>query len=466
MFAHLLTAFFASVLIVANLSAQQGTTEVRGRVLDQQGAVLPGATVVVTNQETGLYRDVVSNTDGTYFVTGIVPGTYQITAELSGFKKASRRDVLLSVGRTSTVDMRLEVGGLEETVTVTTQTPLIDLTSPEIGGNITKEEISGLPSANRNYIEFVGLLPGAVPISSTTSFGADALNINGQNSASNNFAVDGGNNNDDYLGQGFGSQARTALESVQEFQVLTNQFEAQFGQATGGVVNAITKQGTNRISGSVFGYFTDSAITAPDYFVKKGGLDKPDTSKQQWGGTIGGPIVRDKAHYFFSLERITLDEGRTGFYQTRPEKNFSIAQQTHVWNTLIRFDNQLSSSQTWAVRWLRDVSPQKPQVIGNVTLDALREEKDYDDTVVGTLSSVLSNTRINSLRIAWTREYIDRSNTPFFENGPIKSSCRRRCGSRPSTTSRAPPCSCGSTTTGRSTTHCPGSFLASGAITT
>jgi Carboxypeptidase regulatory-like domain len=169
MLAHrLLTAFLASVLIVANLSAQQGITEVRGRVLDQQGAVLPGVTVIVTNQETGLYREVVSNTDGTYFVTGIVPGTYQIAAELSGFKKATRRDVLLSVGRTVTVDVQLEVGGLEETVTVTSQTPLIDLTSPEIGGNITKEEISGLPSANRNYIEFVGLLPGAVPISSTT----------------------------------------------------------------------------------------------------------------------------------------------------------------------------------------------------------------------------------------------------------------------------------------------------------
>jgi hypothetical protein len=414
---RVLLVFSALIVLSAPVSAQQGTTEVRGRVLDQQGAVLPGVTVVVTNQDNGTYREVVSNADGSYFVTGIVPGRYQITAELSGFKKATRRDVLLSVGRTTTVDVQLEVGGLEETVTVTTQAPLIDLTSQEIGGNITREEISELPSANRNYIEFVGLLPGAVPISSTTSFGADALNINGQNSASNTFAVDGGNNNDDYLGQGFGSQARTALESVQEFQVLTNQFEAQFGQATGGVVNAITKQGTNRISGSLFGYFTDSAITAPDYFVERGNLTKPDTSKQQWGGTVGGPIVRDKAHYFFSLERITLDEGRTGFYQTRPEKNFSIAQKTGVWNTLVRFDNQLSPSQTWAVRWLRDVSPQNPQVIGNVTLDALREEKDYDDTIVGTLSSVLSNTRINSLRIAWTREYIDRSNPAFFQNG-------------------------------------------------
>src|SRR5687768_18458368 len=103
-----------------------------------------------------------------------------------------------------------------------------------------------MPSVNRNYIEFLGLLPGVVPNSSTISFGADTVNVNGQNSASNNFMVDGGNNNDDYLGQGFGSQARTALESIQEFQVLTNQYDAEFGRTTGGVVNAITKQGSNR----------------------------------------------------------------------------------------------------------------------------------------------------------------------------------------------------------------------------
>ena len=414
--ARLFTALFVFGL-AGIVTAQQGTSEVRGRVTDQQGGVLPGVTVVVTNQDTGIYREVTSTADGTYFVTGIVPGTYQIAAQLSGFKKHARRDVALAIGRTVTVDLQLEVGALEEVVTVTSEAPLIDLTSQEIGGNISKEEISDLPSVNRNYLEFVGLLPGVVPVSSTTSFGADALNVNGQSAASNNFSVDGGNNNDDYLGQGFGSQARTALESVQEFQVLTNQFDAQFGQATGGIVNAITKQGSNQIKGTVFGFFTDSSITAPDFFVKQGNLEKPDTSKQQWGGTVGGPLIRDKAHYFFSLERITVSEGRTGFYTTRPEKNFSISQDTKVWNTLIRFDNQLSANHTWAVRWLRDVSPQLPQVIGNVTLEALREEEDYDDTVVGTLSSVFGNTKFNTLRFAWTREYIDRSNPEFFENG-------------------------------------------------
>ena len=239
----------ASLIVIApgSIAAQQGLSEIRGRVIDTQNAILPGVTVLITNQDTGLYREVSSNSDGTYFVTGIVPGTYEVAAQLSGFKKSVRRDILLSVGRTTTVDLQLEVGGVEETVTVTTQAPLVDATSPEIGGNVTREDITDMPSVNRNYIEFLGLLPGVVPNSSTISFGADTVNVNGQNSASNNYMVDGGNNNDDYLGQGFGSQARTALESIQEFQVLTNQYDAEFGRTTGGVVNADHQAGVEPV---------------------------------------------------------------------------------------------------------------------------------------------------------------------------------------------------------------------------
>jgi hypothetical protein len=272
--------------------AQQGISEVRGRIVDSQNAVLPGVQVIVTNQDTGIYREVTSNADGTYFVTGIVPGTYEISAQLQGFKKSVRRDIVLAIGRTATVDIQLEIGGLEETVTVTTQAPLVDATSVEIGGNVTRDDIIDTPSVNRNYIEFLGLLPGIVPNSSTISFGADTVNVNGQSSASNNYMVDGGNNNDDYLGQGFGSQARTALESIQEFQVLTNQYDAEFGRTTGGVVNAITKQGSNQLHGSLFNFWTDSSVTSRDYFVRTQNLPEPPTTKKQWGGTLGGAIVR------------------------------------------------------------------------------------------------------------------------------------------------------------------------------
>ncbi len=402
---------------VASAAAQQGVSEVRGRVVDAQNAVLPGVTVLVTHQESGIYREVTSNTDGTFFVTGIVPGTYEVSAQLQGFKKSVRRDIVLSIGRTTTVDIQLEIGGLEETVTVTAQSPLIDVTSSEIGGNVTRDDIIDTPSVNRNYIEFLGLLPGVVPNSSTISFGADTINVNGQSAASNNYMVDGGNNNDDYLGQGFGSQARTALESIQEFQVLTNQYDAEFGRTTGGVVNAITKQGSNQLHGSLFNFWTDSSVTAKDYFVRTQNLTKPPTTKKQWGGTLGGPIVRDRAHYFFSLERIIINEGRSSVFTTRPDKNFAISQDTDVWNLLGRVDHQLSPTQTYSVRWLYESSPQKRQFNPGNTLDSLREETDIDETVVGQLSSVVGNTKFNTLRVSWTLEDINRSNPQYFANG-------------------------------------------------
>lgn len=405
------------VSLSGSMAAQQGVSEVRGRVIDTQNAILPGATIVVTNQDTGLYREVISSPDGTYFVTGIVPGTYEVAAQLSGFKKSVRRDIVLSIGRTTTVDLKLEVGGIEETVTVTTQAPLVDATSPEIGGNVRAEDINEMPSVNRNYIEFLGLLPGVVPNSSTISFGADTVNVNGQNSASNNYMVDGGNNNDDYLGQGFGSQARTALESIQEFQVLTNQYDAEFGRTTGGVVNAITKQGSNEFRGSVFNFWTGSSVTAEDFFVRTQNLEKPETTKKQWGGTLGGPIVRDKAHFFFSLERIIINEGRSSVFTTRPDRNFAISQDTDVWNILGRVDHQLTSKHTYSMRWLFENSPQNPQFNPGNTIDSLREETDIDQTVVGQLNSIFGNTRFNTLRMSWTMEDINRSNPQYFDNG-------------------------------------------------
>ena len=145
-----------------------------------------------------------------------------------------------------TLEVVLDVGALEETVTVTGDSPLVDLTSSQVGGNVSEKELTELPNATRNWLGFVGLLPGIQVQSTTVSFGGDTINVNGQSSRNNNFTVDGGGNNDDYYGQSFGGQTRVVLEAVQEFQVLTNQFDAEFGRTTGAVVNAVTKQGTNR----------------------------------------------------------------------------------------------------------------------------------------------------------------------------------------------------------------------------
>jgi hypothetical protein len=410
-------------LLAAPVAGQQGTTELRGRVVDAQGGVLPGVTVTVRNQDTGMFRETVSAADGTFIAPGLVPGTYEVAAELQGFKKFSRRDLRLEVGKTAAIDVTMAVGSLEETVTVTAESPLVDVTSKEIGGNIDARELVELPSINGNFVGFVGLLPGIVPTISTESFGSDSITVNGQDPRNNNYMLDGGNNNDDVIGQRAGTQARTPLESIQEFQVITNQFDAEFGRTTGAVVNAVTKQGTNQFRGSAFLNAQDARLTAPDFFAKREGLPKPDTQYQRWGGTIGGPIVKDRMHFFGSLERFNIDEGVTVNIPARPELNATTTERTRVWNTVVRVDHQINRSNTYGVRWLRETSPQFNQIIGSVTLDAAREENDVDQTVVASLNSVLGNTGVNTLRLAWTREDVAFANPCFNGNGRDQAAC-------------------------------------------
>jgi hypothetical protein len=411
--------------------AQQGTTELRGQVTDSQGAALPGATIVVRNQDTGMFRQTTSNPDGTYFVSGIVPGAYEIATELDGFKKSVRRDVRLEIGKTTTIDLQLEIGALTEVVQVTAESPIVDLTSKEVGGSLTARELTALPSVNRNFVGSIGVLPGIIPSISTESFGSDSITVNGQDPRNNNYMLDGANNNDDVIGQRAGTQARTPIEAVQEFQVITSQFDAEFGRTTGAIINAVTKQGTNAFRGSAFGFFQDASLTAPTFFQELNNLPKPETSQQQFGGTIGGPIVRDKAHFFFSLERVRIDEGITVNVPARPEFNATTTEQTRVWNTVTRFDQQINANHTWGVRWLREDSPQFNQIINpNVfaaerlaTLEAVREEADVDQTVVGTLNSVLGNSRVNTIRLAWTQEDVSFANPCFNGNGRNQAAC-------------------------------------------
>src|SRR3954464_7066093 len=282
--------------------AQQGTAEIAGKITDEQGAVLPGVAIVVINEDTGVFRDLVSGAAGTYFASQLVPGRYKITAKLQGFQTTERAGLVVQVGKTLTINLSLTVGGLEETVHVTAQSPLVDTTSAKVGGNVGTAELSQLPAMNRNYFSAVALLPG-VQFSPSNQMGNDTIVAGGQTSQNSNVSVDGGYNADDALGTSAGAQVRTPLEAVQEFQVLTGMYDAEYGRASGAIVNAVSKTGTNNFRGVIFGYSASNALTAEDYFVHKYDLEKPTTTQREWGGVVGGPIVKNKMHFFFSLER-------------------------------------------------------------------------------------------------------------------------------------------------------------------
>jgi carboxypeptidase family protein/TonB-dependent receptor-like protein len=399
-------------------TAQQGTAELRGRVIDQQNAAVPGATIVARNEATGMFRESTAGPDGSYFMSALTPGTYEIQAQLTGFKKYQRKGIRLEVGKTTSLDVQLELGGMEEAVTVTAESPLVDVTSKEIGGTVQSQELNDVPSINRNFTTYLSLLPGITATISTDSFGADSIRVNGQGVQNVNYTFDGAGNNDTFNGGNGGAQARTPVEAVQEFQLLTSQFDAEFGASAGGVVNAVSKQGTNRVHGTAFFFDQNQDMTTRDYFAEKQDLPKPEARQLQWGGNLGGPIVKDKLHFFANLERIDQNRGRTININARPELNFTDFTHDNVWNWMVRIDHQINANNTWAVRWLREKSPQTNQFVQtNFTRARAEQENDVDWTVVGTLNSVMASTKVNVLKLSYTHEDVFFGNPGYFEKG-------------------------------------------------
>jgi hypothetical protein len=407
----------ALCLAAASAGAQQGTSEIGGKVTDDQGGVLPGVTIVITNEATGVFRDVTSGADGSYFASQLTPGRYKVTAKLASFKTFERGGLVLAVGQRMTINPTLSLGSLEETVTVTGLSPLVDTTSIKVGGNIGTQELSELPAMNRNFFSTVALLPG-VQFTPSNQMGNDTIVSAGQTSQNNNVAVDGGYNADDALGTSAGAQVRTPLEAIQEFQVLTSMYDAEFGRASGAIVNAVTKAGTNQFKGVLFAEGASNKLTAADYFVRTRNLNKPTAVRRDWGGVLGGPIIKNKAHFFVSIERQVDNPNRSKAFDTRPSLNFSIAEDRTSWNTLLRFDHQINANNTWAVRWLREWAPQWYTISPDRhTLETAQDETDLDQTAVGTLTSVLGNSRVNTVRLARTWEHWWHGNACFRAQG-------------------------------------------------
>ena len=408
-----------NLILAIAASAQLGTGDLRGKIVDSQGAVLPGVTIVATNEASGQYRETVSSSDGSFSMVALVPGLYSVTAEIVGFKKYQRGGVRVEVGKAFSIEIPLTVGGIEEQVTVTAETPLVDTSSKQIGGVVTTQELNDIPSINRNFTTYLGTLPGVTAFISTDSFGADSIRINGQGTQNVNYTLDGAGNNDTFNGGNGGAQARTPVEAIQEFQLLTSQFDAEFGASSGGVVNAVSKSGTNVYRGVLFYFNANQSMTAQNYFAAKQDLEEAETKQIQYGGNIGGPIIKDKLHFFANLERIDQNRGVTMNMPARPELNFSDFTHDNVWNWMARVDHQINGGNTWAVRYLRETSPQSNQFPGvtNWTRSRAEKETDTDYSVVGTLNSVIKNTRVNTLKLSFTKENVFFGNPGYFDSG-------------------------------------------------
>lgn len=395
---HRLPFFLMATLLMAGTAmAQSASSELRGQVVDDQGLALPGVAVVATNQDSGYTREIVTNVDGSFFMPVMTPGTYQISAQLPGFSTYIRPDVPLNVGASFNLTVELTVGGIEEEITVTAEAPLVDTTSKEVGGYIQQQELLDTPSFNRNFTGYLDLVPGVVATGSTSSFAADSIMVNGQDSSNVAYNFDGASNDDDHLGGSAGAQARIPIEAVQEFQLLTGQFDAEFGLASGGVLNAVSKSGTNEFHGAVFAFVKGHQMTAKDYFVATKSLTKPDTAEKQLGFTVGGPIVRDKLHFFWSLERPILDTGVTVNIPARPDQNRAEIEEVRPWNFFARGDHQINANNTWGGRWLYETSP-STHAATTWGIGSAEHEHDHDWASGGSLNSVIGNNKVNVFR--------------------------------------------------------------------
>ncbi len=305
----------------AAVSAQVNTATLSGTVSDPQGLPVKDANVTVTNAATGAQRTSVTNDDGRYNLVGLPPGQYKLAVD-GGASFAVYEDaaIVLTVGEAATLDPQLQLRGQQQTVTVSSETALVETQKTDVSSTIDSRQITNLPINGRNYINFT-LLNSQAARDETPSIGAaptSGLNFGGQRARSNEVSVDGADAVDNSIN---GVRATVSQEAVQEFQVITSNYMPEFGRASGGVVNIVTKSGGNELHGNLFGFLRDSAIQAQNPFsvnVVPNAVTgfqavpvKPPYTRVQAGATLGGPIQKDKTFFFFAYEITRRQE--TGF---------------------------------------------------------------------------------------------------------------------------------------------------------
>jgi len=287
------------LLVAATALAQGASGAISGTVRDPNGAILAGAAVEVTNKATGEKRSAMTNEEGVYTIPNLPVGTYTLTASSAGFAAGKADDVNVSVSFTTTLDLSLNPQGAAESVTVVgadTSTSL-NTTDQQLSTLISNKKILDLPLLSRDPNSLILISPGTT----TSDSRLGGFVVNGQRERNNNFQVDGVDNNDTEVPGGRFGVATPTIDATEEFRVLTSSYNAEFGRNSGAVINVVTKSGTNEFHGNAYIYYRSDAFSARDFFDISG---KPDPlQRRQWGGSIGGPIKKDKIFFFTNYER-------------------------------------------------------------------------------------------------------------------------------------------------------------------
>ncbi len=425
------------LLVITSIRAQTINGSLSGRVTDSTGGVLPGAAVTALNSETGFSKSALSSDSGQFSIPSLPPGVYSVTAELTGFKKQVKTHVALQVGQAAVLDFELELGEISESVFVESNSAALELepTRTQQSSVIDQVQIDSLPVNGRQFIDFALLAPG-VTIGETTSGSTDViiepvtkLAFAGQNIHFNFIAVDGADNISTASGV---QRSSPSQEAVREFRVINSNFESNFGRAVGGIVNIITQSGSNQFHGSVYDFLRNDALDAssilaspdPDNPSKK--LD--ELRQNQFGVTLGGPIVRDRSFFFLNyegqrrgespffnsaaLQNIdAINQAKVNFYGL-PAENLSVLRTRDTDTFLGRVDHQISERSNLFLRYSLDdqrAENLSPLNDGFDLPSAFKNNFLRDQSLVGNLITTFSSKFVNELRGQYARRSFDFS---------------------------------------------------------
>ncbi|HET9703967.1 MAG TPA: TonB-dependent receptor, partial [Vicinamibacterales bacterium] len=381
--------FLASLLCSASLAFAQDATLI-GSVVDGTKAALPGTTITATSLDTGRASTTVSDERGEYRLRGLPPGRYKVQAELSGFSTIVVPEIELLVGQNRSLPFQMQVASLSETLTVTGESPLVDITSTQVAGNVDRRQMEELPLQGRNWMELAMQVKGITANAVDTTPGVRdrqfQLNLDGQEITQQ------------VAGSGFG-QPKFSREAIAEFQVVTNLFDITQGRSLGIQVQAISRSGTNNYDGSVYGYFRDDKWNAEDPIAKR----VLPYANQQLGGAVGGPIIRDKAHFFVSFERenepntiitsVSALPGSSWSFDTKLVQNSFLARGDWQWTQNDRFSVR-ASYWDWGNDFTQVGGTEHPSQAASRYRTAIN--------TIGTWSKVLSSTRLQEVKIGYT----------------------------------------------------------------
>ena len=460
---HLLACMLCVMMIVAALGLPahaQVSVTVQGRVYDASGAAIPDAAVTVTSAATGLSRATTGSAMGDYQITSLPPGDYTVTAEKTGFQKSAKK-VHLNIGEVGTLDFNLALGQVKQEVTVQDVGEVAEPTRTMVSSVIDEQKIENLPVNGRQFIDFALLAPG-VTIGDTTSGSTDViiepvtkLSFAGQNIHYNLVAIDGADN----ISTASGIQKTTpSQEAVEEFRVINSSYSTEFGRAVGGIVNIITKSGTNNLHGSLYEYFRNDKMDAKNMLAAAGGFNK--LRQNQFGGTLGGPIQKDKTFFFGNYEGQRHSESpyynsavlqninainnvKVNVFGLSPE-NLFVNRTTNYDNGLVKLDHNFSAKQSVFLRYF--INDQRstnlsPLNDGFDLPSGFKNNYFRDQSLVGNLTSVFSTSLVNELRMQYAHRFFDfpttstqphlevsntftmgvnRGNPDFYEEGRVE----------------------------------------------